>query len=163
MNRNRTTWRVQFLGNSEGWEGELRAYWEVQLDPMSDDYTPREISALDLLGKWASAVKEKVQGDLVPIHWFVESPGHGKFERLPFQFNHLVAIDPEPGDFLTFFSWPVKASTGEPLNWVTLPVVDKLWNGERADKGGFIQEATGWKPAILQPFVHLPTLVDTRR
>jgi len=47
----------------------------------------------------------------------------------------------------------------EPLDWLTLPVVDKLWNARRADKGGFIQVATQWKPAILEPYVYLPTLV----
>ena len=50
--------------------------------------------------------------------------------------------------------------TGEELNWLTLPVVDKLWNRKRADKGGFIQEATGWKPAIFQPYVYLPSLMS---
>jgi len=39
-----------------------------------------------------------------------------------------------------------------------LPIADMSWNDERADKGGFIQEATGWKPAILQPYLYLPAL-----
>jgi hypothetical protein len=46
------------------------------------------------------------------------------------------------------------------MNWFMLPVVDKLWNSERFDKGGFIQEATGWKPSILQPCIYLPTLTS---
>ena len=139
------------------------AYWEVHLDPMSDDYTPEEMPALDLLGRWVSAVRNVSTSELIPIYWFVESPGQRKLERMPFQYNHLKTMDVAPEDFLTFYSWPTNASTGKPLNWVTLPVVDKLWNRKRADKGGFIQQATGWKPAILQPFVHLPTLVATRR
>ena len=48
---------------------------------------------------------------------------------------------------------------GERLNWLLLPVEDKLWNAKQANKGGFIQEATGWKPSILQPFVYLPALL----
>jgi hypothetical protein len=107
-------------------------------------------------------VRRVYSNGLVPIYWFVEGPGRGKLERMPFQYNHLKAADAAPEDFLTFYTWPVNASTGEPLNWVTLQVLDKLWNRTRADKGGFIQEATGWKPAILQPFVHLQTLVATR-
>jgi len=42
-----------------------------------------------------------------------------------------------------------------------LPVQDKLWRPGQAGKGGFIQEATGWKPAILQPFVYLQSLLET--
>jgi len=34
------------------------------------------------------------------------------------------------------------------------------WNARRGDKGGFIQEATGWKPSILQPFVSVETLAE---
>jgi hypothetical protein len=37
-----------------------------------------------VVGKWSSAVREKVQGDLVPINWFVESPGHGNLRDCPF-------------------------------------------------------------------------------
>ncbi|MBC2868546.1 hypothetical protein H1R13_27335 [Streptomyces mexicanus] len=43
------------------------------------------------------------------------------------------------------------AETGERVNWMRLPVMDRGWNGTTADKGGFIQEATGWKPSPLQP------------
>ena len=59
--------------------------------------------------------------------------------------------------------WPVDAETGDELDWLALPVVDKLWNSKRGDKGGFIQEATGWKPSILQPHVFLPALIDATR
>jgi hypothetical protein len=99
---------------------------------MSDDYAPTEISATDLLARWALAVRRVYSNGLVPIYWFVEGPGRGKLERMPFQYNHLKAAGAAPEDS----------------------------NG--ADKGGFIQEATGWKPAILQAFVHLQTLVATR-
>ncbi len=45
----------------------------------------------------------------------------------------------------TFFTRPKDPETREPLDWLSLPVVDKLWNSQRAHKGGFIQQATGWK------------------
>lgn len=100
---------------------------------------------------------------LIPIHWFVESPGHAKIERMPFQYSiPPLRMSGPLDDFLTFYSWPVNARSGDPLNWLTLPVVDKAWNSKRAGKGGFIQEATGWKPAILQPFVFLPSLLSRR-
>lgn len=138
---------------------ELVAYWEVESDPISDDYTPDEISANDLLGRWIDRVRPKYENGLVPIHWFVESPGQGVFEQMPFQFPHLPAEE----DFLARYTWPVDPRTGERLNWLTLPVVDKLWNKQRADKGGFIQEATGWKPSISQPYVYLDSLIQSKR
>jgi hypothetical protein len=55
----------------------------------------------------------------------------------------------------------MNADTGERLNLLTLPVVDKLWDHTHADKGGFIQSATGWKPSVLHPFVYLPTLMGS--
>ena len=44
---------------------------------------------------------------------------------------------------------------GRQLNWLTLPVADKLWRPGRPDKGGFIHEMTGRKPAPLQPYLHV--------
>jgi hypothetical protein len=52
------------------------------------------------------------------------------------------------------------SETGARLNWLTLPVVDKGWNEAQNDKGGFIQEATGWKPSALQRTVNMPTLLS---
>jgi hypothetical protein len=41
-------------------------------------------------------------------------------------------------------------------------VIDKLWRVDLpphvATKGGFIQEATGWKPSPLQPYINLRQL-----
>jgi hypothetical protein len=53
------------------------------------------------------------------------------------------------GDFLTYYSWPEDAN-GEPIMWTALPVADKLWREDDAAKGGFVQEATGWKPSPFQ-------------
>ncbi|MCL5076304.1 MAG: hypothetical protein M1136_11795 [Chloroflexi bacterium] len=137
------------------------AYWEVSLDPISDDYTPQEIGARDLFLEWEKRVREKYANGLIPIFWFVQCKEQAVFEGMPFQFEHI------PGsfrkDFLTFFTWPVNSETGESLNWLMLPVIDKLWNSRRANKGGFIQQATGWKPTILQPYVYLPALASALR
>jgi len=155
------TWRVRSLRSDYEWEGVLVAYWEVYLDPISDEYTPREIDARGLFSKWEKQVRKKYPNGLVPIYWFVSCEEQGKFDSMPFQFNHFPEMLKE--DFLTFFTWPVDSVTGEQLNWLTLPVADKLWNSRRADKGGFIQQATGWKPAILQPFVYLDSLTEAVR
>lgn len=148
-------WRMKFLRNDGGWEGPLIAHWEVNLSSMSDDYTPDEISAVDLFAKWRPYALKSYPDGRVPIYWFVESPGQGKFESMPFQ-DWLA--DEKHQHFLSFYSWPVDVVTGERINWLQLPVRDFGWNSKRCDKGGFIQEATGWKPGILQPFVYLPSL-----
>ncbi len=148
------TWQFSSLDSDHKREGKLLAYWEVAFDPISDDYTPDDISADDLLAKWAAKAKANYQNQLVPISWHVRGAAT---ETMPFQFGLY-----ESPNFLTHYSWPVNVQSGDPLNWVMLPVMDKHWNSQKADKGGFIQEATGWKPAILQPFVHLPTLLATR-
>ena len=155
------TWRVSSRETDFTWEGELVAYWEVSFDPISDDYIPAEIDARDLFDLWVEQVRGRYPDGLVPISWFVVCEANGKLERMPFQFNHCPDLPP-PDDFLTFFTWPVNPMTGEPLNWLTLPVMDKRWHLERGDKGGFIQQATGWKPGILQPHVFLESLLRCR-
>lgn len=152
-------WTFRRLESDFSWEGPLLAYWEVLLDPISDAYTPAGISAADLLDRWAREARRECPGGLVPIFWFLECASQIKFEPLPFQL-HLAPGAAEK-DFLSFYTWPVNAKTGEDLNWLTLPVVDKWWNSARCTTGGFIQEATGWKPAILQPFVYLPALLSS--
>ena len=152
------TWKVRHRQLGFEWEGVLVAYWEAALDPISDEYTPREIDAQDLFYEWVKQIKKKYPNNLVPIFWFVRCEEQGKFEYMPFQFDHFQSQQQE--NFLTFFTWPVNSITGEKLNWLTLPVIDKLWNSKRCDKGGFIQEATKWKPSILQPYVYLPSLTS---
>ncbi len=135
----------------------LEACWEVSLDPISDNYTPEEVNACDLLKQWIQKVKPEYPNGLVPIYWFIQCIEHGIFETMPLQYKQNgISRD----DFLTFFTHPVNPETGERLNWLTLPVTDKLWNSQNAAKGGFIQQATGWKPSILQPFVYLPALIS---
>ena len=134
-------------------KGILEAYWEVSLDPLSDSYRRDDISASDLLTMWAEQAEAMYPNLLIPIYWFVRGEIR-TFERMPFQYPHSTQTE----TFLNYFTWPVTEKTRKPLNWLTLPVVDKLWDAKRRDKGGFIQQATGWKPSVLQPFVYLPAL-----
>lgn len=150
------TWEFQNLKGGHTRRAALKASWEVSYDPISDDYTPEEIEASDLFKQWIDLVRPKYPNELIPIYWTVMAKEQGVFESMPFQYDH-------PGkDFLSYFSYPVNSETGEQLNWLTLPVVDKLWNSKQANKGGFIQEATRWKPSILQPYVYLPALTSIR-
>lgn len=151
-------WKVRIKSSGETWEGPINAYWEVAHDPISDNYTPDDIAAVELLRQWTNTVGERYPDGLIPIFWFAASEEAAKFEGFPFALNHHAELNED--DFLTYYRWPDHAVTGEPLNWLTVPVIDKLWRKGRADKGGFIQEATGWKPAILQPYVYLPSLLS---
>ncbi|MFD6921300.1 hypothetical protein ACFV99_13945 [Streptomyces sp. NPDC059944] len=118
----------------------LRLYWEVNGDPLTDDYTPDDMNAAELWEMWFSRYWK---GDPAKIYWFIS--GGQVFEGAPFS-NNIGGHD----HFLTHFTWPVNSVSGEPVNWVRLPVRDKLWNKDHGDKGGFIQELTGWKPSPFQ-------------
>ena len=152
------TWKVRSRDSDFEWEGALEAYWEVSSDPISDNYSPDEISAHDLFDIWARKVSGEFSNGLVPVHWFVQCISQGKFSSMPFQFEHYPEFS-SLENFLTLYTWPVHPVTATRLDWLALPIVDKSWNAKRADKGGFIQEATGWKPSPLQPYVYLPALI----
>ena len=156
--RRRTIWKWHHRQTGSDWRHELSAVWEVALDPISGDFTPEDVSAEDLLRLWAERVDKEYPSGLIPIYWFVRQGPN--VHVMPFQFDHMDGRAPD--DFLTLYTWPVTVDTGERLDWLSLPVTDKLWNARRANKGGFIQQATGWKPAILQPYVYLPSLLAAR-
>lgn len=121
------------------------------------------------------------------IEWTLDAAEHCVMEAAPFQpFRKALnaaadaqyrraAIDAwcEPvadeswesddPDFLDIYTWPRHAGTGERLQWSRLPVIDKVWRTDNLPSlytktGGFIQEATGWKPAPLQPYVNVHDL-----
>jgi hypothetical protein len=139
----------------------LVLYWEAELSAMSDDYTPDEADAEELFASWLKELKRKnayskeFGEGWVEISWSVTAPTGGIHEWAPFQ--QLTWLR-DSESFLSFFSWPTSAETDERLNWLRLPVVDKAWREGLADKGGFVQEATGWKPSALQPVMHVETL-----
>lgn len=154
---NMQNWKFIYRKTGQEIESALEVYWEVSLDPISDDYTPSEISAKSLFKKWVVEVDAKYPNGLIPIFWFVHVKKH-KLEEMPFQFEHFPGI--KIPNFLTYYTQPVHPVTNKPMNWLSLPVRDKLWNSKHCDKGGFIQQATGWKPSILQPYVYLPILTS---
>jgi hypothetical protein len=139
--------------------GELELVWELYGDPISDDYLPYEISADELLEQWLTwvwknkAFDRKLGVPHVPIAWFVHGESSATFEGAP-------PIDPLDRDdhFGTFYTHPTEERSGEALNWLRLPVRDKLWRPGQGDKGGFIQEAIGFKPSALQPALDLRLL-----
>jgi len=140
----------------------LRYFWEVAGDPITDDYLPEETSAGALLMTWSAQAWRRYPDGQVPIFWYVQGPDQGVFEAADYCRNLKRTMAENPGyktGFLHYFTWPVDPDTGERINWMTLPVADKFWNLDQADKGGFIQEATGWKPSALAPTVDLDALM----
>ncbi len=126
---------------------------EVELSSMSDYYTPEEASASELMWLWLRQIdSSRYERECVPIYWSVKGDEY-KSERAPFH-NEVSE------DFLTFFTWPT-TQDGSPLRWASLPVADRLWRPGQADKGGFIQELTGWKPSPFQESVNVDLLLTT--
>lgn len=146
------TWTNPRSGHT--WTEELVLYAEPDGSSMSDDFLPDEATAAELWRMWVDRYAvtyhqrepEKYRLGEVPIYWYVTLPSlRGVFEGAPYARNALSE------HFLTHYTHPVDAETGEPLSFMRLPVLDRGWNATCVDKGGFIQEATGWKPSPLQP------------
>lgn len=131
--------------------------WEISGDPISDNYSPDEIDAVDLLKRWLERsypdhTTESLYGPgMVGIYWFVDIAG--MFETADCTAD-VYRHDDET--FLTHFTQPRHTDTDETINWNRVPVADKLWDQGHADKGGFFLTATGWRPSPLQPAVYVP-------
>lgn len=144
---------------------ELVLYAEPYGCWITDDYTPDDAGAAALWRMWVNQfahLGHKRWPDLyrpgeVHISWYVKQPGTpGVSEGAPHvsderRHPRLPGASDPSHNFLTHYTHPIHAETGEKLNWLRLPVLDRAWNATAADKGGFIQEATGWKPSPLQP------------
>ncbi|MER6602513.1 hypothetical protein [Streptomyces parvus] len=146
----------------------------------TDDYTADEITAQQLWRKWVDRHADRLHKqwpDLyrpgeVHITWGIKGPDRGNVHEFapharllpkpryadltPTQQEVYQGVydDDEPPyqeDFLTHFTHPAHTVTGERVNWLRLPVLDSQWNQTKANRGGFIQQVTGWKPSPLQP------------
>lgn len=146
-------WTFSLKGGHNTRTTALHLGWELNGDPISDDWAPTEITAAELMRRWLRTNPDRGTG-LVRIYWYVA--GEGIFEHAPFQRSAWPWLTQ---DFLTHYTTPMDPA-GRAVNWARLPVEDKLWTPTRGDKGGFIQSATGWKPSPLQPTVPLALLVD---
>jgi hypothetical protein len=169
-------WHFSYRKTGFEFTEELVLYAEPAGSTITDEYIPSDINAQALWKMW---VMECVDSDHkrwpelyrpgeVHISWYVTRPDViGVFEGAPhardwLSFPGMLSDFGESAtrreDFLTHYTDPVHSETGEPLNWLRLPVLDRGWNSRRADKGGFVQEATGWKPSPLQSTVDVRLL-----
>lgn len=139
--------------------GQLVAKYEVNLSSLHCDYYPGDISDEELFELWVERARKIYSSGQIDIFWMVQLIGMDfKTETMPFQ-EHFLGGD----NFLSFFSYPTDVETGEPINWLTLPVQTPRWDSEYQDKGGFIEALTGWKPGILQPTVSIEALIQAAR
>ncbi|WP_331756476.1 hypothetical protein [Streptomyces microflavus] len=156
---------------------ELALVAEPSGTTLTDDYSPDEVGAHDLWKRWvdqhADALHKEWPDQYRPgevhITWGITGPDRNAVSEYapharrypeprlsPAEEKAYRTMFGEDGgkfqeDFLTHFTHPVHAVTGERINWLRLPVLDSGWNTTRANQGGFIQELTGWKPSPLQP------------
>src|SRR5262249_10587364 len=85
------------------------------------------------------------ESDAVPIYWSVIGDGDGfGSETAPCAANLRVT---ERDDILTYYYPPVDRKTGEPINWLTLPVANQRFPE--------FARALGWLPS---PFQHTAPL-----
>lgn len=131
---------------------DLVLYYELNGDPVSDDFYPDETNAHELFDIW---MRRYGQGEDVDIWWFVMG-------------DRLVesALRYLPGDqcYEDYYALPRVAGHEIPL--ASLPVIQKRWTKAQPDKGGFIPQATGWAPAPMQRSVSplmLSALASARR
>lgn len=107
---------------------------------------------LDFYVRWIKANDpEWLAADAVPIYWSVLPIG----ETAPYQPTFTARVGSPVEDFLSFFSWPVDADSGEPLDWFRLPV--------RQDRFPELAEAIGWIPSPLQPIAPLQSILNSQR
>jgi hypothetical protein len=151
--------RWRFKSRETGYEhrhAALELYWELYGDPISDWYSPSEVSAEELLMIWLGSssyldpTAEPLFGPgMVRIAWYIE--GDLKVERAPYEATTWGKWD---DDFLHWLTTPINEVTSERVNWLRLPVVDKLWR--RPGRGGQrrVRSAGHRLEAIAVPALH---------
>lgn len=125
--------------------------YEVNCSSMSDDWIVDEIDAFDLFDMWFDRYYDKFSGQ-APIYWFVAGPS--VFESAIPQFG--PAWD-------SYYYPPIEASTGRRVPLCALPVRREHWCEKASDKGGFIEEATRWRPTPFTTSVSMDMLMDLAR
>lgn len=129
---------------------ELVLWWELDYDSITDDYLPGEADCFELFDEWERQLRRRGRGPDLPVWWFVIGPnicehagGHGAGDAEGFTSHYYL------GDAAGNYQMEVDV----------LPVAAKRWTTDTlGDKGGFVQEATGWQPSPLQHSVSLDLL-----
>lgn len=121
---------------------------------MVDDYY--ELDGEGQLEAYVRYLKQRypqwLEADAVPILWSVV--GNGTFENAPFQTGEFAGASSTRENFLSFFTWPYDAKTGDLLDWFRLPV--------RVDRFPEFAAALDWMPSALQPTCPLRSVLASR-
>lgn len=164
-----THWTFESLRSGHERTCPLWLAWQVNGSSMSDDYYVEEMPARYLYQAWRNSyardplAEEHFGPGAISISWYVEGPGICEFAPTAgdgssawskYYLNQPLLAD---HGFLHSFTWPKHDSLGF-LQWTRLPIIDGVWRTGNlpslcSTKGGFIQEATGWKPSPFQPYV----------
>lgn len=146
--------------------GDLQLVYEVNLEPVGDDFDAKKHSAKRAFTAWRKEVlQQKRYGALcrypervIPIAWYVD--GAGAFESAsPTNYWWFKDRCEWFGDY---YSRPIDMQTNKPIRDLrSVPIERKTWKPNRQSRGGFITMATGgWEPFPLQRWVDLDYLTS---
>jgi hypothetical protein len=142
-------WRFRARGADFEMVSPLWLYPEIDCSACVDDVY--DLSGEEQLDYYVDYIRARHpdwwEADAVPICWSVR--GDGVFEEAP---NNAPYGPTDNGEnFLTFWTPPVDAETGEPLNWWRLPVRNMRFPA--------FAKALGWLPSPFQEFAPLRSIV----
>jgi hypothetical protein len=153
------SWQFRLIRHASDLQtADLYLYPELDGSSVVEDYY--DLDGAGQLEAYVRYVRERhpewLADDAVPIYWTVQSAGGKKItETAPFQDSpadefrrHLTR------NFLTYFTWPQDAGTGERLDWYRLPV--------RNDRFPEFAKALAWLPSPLQPTCPLRSILESR-
>ena len=138
-------WRFKLRGTGFFKTSPLWLYPELDCSACVED--AKDQSGAGQLARYVDVIRRRHpqwwEADAVLIEWSV--CGEGIFETAPND-------DRDCKNFLTLFTPPVDAETGEPLNWWRLPVRNTLFPA--------FAKALGWLPSPFQEFAPLRSIVS---
>ncbi len=141
-------WSWQYKQGGFEHVGDLWLYPELDCSAMVDEHYDESGDAQ--LRAYVQYIKDRYphwwEMDAVPIYWSIKGPGTA--ETAPFQHPDYRQT------FLTDFTWPVDRTTGEKIDWFTLPVNNDRFPG--------FADALGWIPGALQPFAPLRSIMASK-
>lgn len=123
----------------------LVLWWEIDYETITDDYDYDEADEFELFRWWSRLLESKgrTSTSQLPIWWSVSGPTTAEFAEQSSEW-------PDGPYFDKYYY--LSSPNGSHIPVHCLPVADKKWTASQMDKGGFIQQATQWKPTPLQQF-----------
>jgi len=149
-------WTFQHRYSGYEWKEDLHLYPELDCSSVVDEYY--ELDGEGQLAAYVRYLEEEypawLAADAVPILWTVM--GHGICEFAPYQRGEEAEPIPSARheNFLTEFTWPYDANTGDDLDWFKLPVKNSRFPE--------FAQALDWTPSPMQPTCPLRSILASR-